>query len=219
MDTSAFWKGDFGDNYTMRCRGIKPVASNVVLFEKILKGIEINSILELGSNIGLNLMALSGMYPEAEMAAVDINSGAVQELRRNMPKVEVFEQSIMDFRPDKQWDLVMTKSVLIHIPPERLDEVYTIMFNSSSEYILLAEYYSPSPVEVMYRGYSGKLFKRDFAGEMLDRFPLTLVDYGFAYHRDASPQDDLNWFLMKKNTPTRNVGVTDAEVNNGISSH
>jgi hypothetical protein len=34
----------------------------------------------------------------------------------------------------------------------------------------------------------------------LDRHPgLTLVDYGFAYHRDrAFPQDDINWFLLEK---------------------
>ena len=41
-----------------------------------------------------------------------------------------------------------------------------------------------------------RLFKRDFAGEMLDRFSdLRLVDYGFRYHRDpAHPADDLTWF-------------------------
>ena len=45
-----------------------------------------------------------------------------------------------------------------------------------------------------------KLFKRDFAGELLDAFPsLDLVDYGFVYHRDPNfPQDDMNWFLLEK---------------------
>jgi spore coat polysaccharide biosynthesis protein SpsF len=44
------------------------------------------------------------------------------------------------------------------------------------------------------------LFKRDFAGDLLDRFPgLVLVDYGFVYHRDkAFPQDDMTWFLLEK---------------------
>jgi hypothetical protein len=44
------------------------------------------------------------------------------------------------------------------------------------------------------------LYKRDFAGEMLDRYPdLQLVDYGFSYHRDQNfPQDDANWFLLEK---------------------
>ena len=64
----------------------------------------------------------------------------------------------------------------------------------------MAEYYSPAPVEVSYRGYSNKLFKRDFAGEMLKNYTdLELIDYGFLYHGDpAFPQDDINWFLLKK---------------------
>ena len=38
-----------------------------------------------------------------------------------------------------------------------------------------------------YRGHTARLFKRDFAGEMLDRFSdLRLVDYGFRYHRDLA---------------------------------
>ncbi|MBV7550115.1 hypothetical protein KW849_27925 [Pseudomonas sp. PDM26] len=56
------------------------------------------------------------------------------------------------------------------------------------------------PVEAPYRGNSGKLFKRDFAGEMLDRYDdLHLVDYGFDYHRDRQfPVDDITWFVLEK---------------------
>jgi len=43
------------------------------------------------------------------------------------------------------------------------------------------------------------LFKRDFAGELMDNFPVELVDYGFQYHRDVFPADDVTWFLMRKN--------------------
>jgi spore coat polysaccharide biosynthesis protein SpsF len=43
-------------------------------------------------------------------------------------------------------------------------------------------------------------FKRDFAGELLEKFrnSLELKKYGFIYHRDLVPQDDLTWFLMEK---------------------
>jgi spore coat polysaccharide biosynthesis protein SpsF len=53
---------------------------------------------------------------------------------------------------------------------------------------------------VEYRGYKARLFKRDFAGEMLDKYrDLSLLDYGFVYHRDPNfPQDDVNWFLLEK---------------------
>ena len=59
---------------------------------------------------------------------------------------------------------------------------------------------APAPVAIPYRGHSDRLFKRDFAGEILDRHPqLQLVDYGFAYRRDPNfPQDDITWFLMEK---------------------
>jgi len=54
---------------------------------------------------------------------------------------------------------------------------------------------------VNYRGHSDKLFKRDFAGEFMDKFnDVVLLDYGFIYRNDQYfPQDDINWFLMKKN--------------------
>lgn len=53
---------------------------------------------------------------------------------------------------------------------------------------------------IPYRGHEQRLFKRDFAGEMLDAYPdLRLVDYGFVYRRDpVFPADDLTWFLMEK---------------------
>ena len=50
------------------------------------------------------------------------------------------------------------------------------------------------------RSHAGRLFKRDFAGELLDRYSdLELVDYGFQYHRDSDfPADDTTWFLLRK---------------------
>jgi spore coat polysaccharide biosynthesis protein SpsF len=44
------------------------------------------------------------------------------------------------------------------------------------------------------------LFKRDFAGEIMERHPqMQLVDYGFSYRRDPNfPQDDITWFLMER---------------------
>ena len=64
----------------------------------------------------------------------------------------------------------------------------------------MAEYYNPSPVTIEYRGEKDKLFKRDFAGEMLDKYQdLKLIKYGFIYKRDTTfPQDDITWFLMEK---------------------
>lgn len=43
-----------------------------------------------------------------------------------------------------------------------------------------------------------KLFKRDFAGEIMNKYKYELIDYGFTYRYDKFPQDDLTWFLLKK---------------------
>ena len=78
--------------------------------------------------------------------------------------------------------------------------IYRKIYKSAKKYILIAEYYNPSPSVIEYRGFKNKLFKRDFAGELMDLYPdLQILDYGFVYHRDQFyPQDDINWFLLKK---------------------
>ena len=108
--------------------------------------------------------------------------------------------SIIGFRPPRTWDLVLVKGVLIHINPDMLPDVYDSLVAACSRYLLVAEYYNPSPVAIPYRGHSDRLFKRDFAGEIMDLHPeMTLVDYGFSYRRDnKAPQDDITWFLLEK---------------------
>ena len=71
----------------------------------------------------------------------------------------------------------------------------------SSKYVLIAEYYNPTPTKVDYRGNKNKLFKRDFAQEFLkENKKFKLIDYGFTYRKDRYPQDDLTWFLFKRKT-------------------
>ena len=45
------------------------------------------------------------------------------------------------------------------------------MYNLSKKYIYLSEYFNPTPIELTYRGFKGKLFKRDFAKELGNYFP------------------------------------------------
>ena len=69
----------------------------------------------------------------------------------------------------------------------------------SKKYILIAEYFSPKPEKIDYRGFKNKLFKRDFAKDYLSiNKNSKLVDYGFVYEKDKFPQDNINWFLIKK---------------------
>jgi spore coat polysaccharide biosynthesis protein SpsF len=196
-----FWATDFGNEYVARNKGANIIASNLALFSKILAHTRtVGSIIEFGANIGLNLIALNQLLPKAHLAAVEINQTAVVELQQNLPQVQLYHQSILNFVPEQLFDLVLIKGVLIHINPDKLPQVYDILYQSSQRYICISEYYNPSPVTIPYRGHTDRLFKRDFAGEMLDRYAdLQLIDYGFNYHRDLHfPQDDTTWFLLEK---------------------
>jgi len=100
--------------------------------------------------------------------------------------------------PLEKSDLVFTKYVLIHINPDMLNKIYENIYNLSKKYILICEYYNPVPTVVNYRGNEEKLFKRDFAGEIIEKYNLKLIDYGFIYKRDLNfPQDDMTWFLLE----------------------
>lgn len=196
-----FWAGQFGNDYIKRNDSQKLLESNIALFSDIMcKTRGVKTILELGCNIGLNLQALQCVDPSLHLAGVDINRQALErapEYFRGGRVPDFYHSTIDDFAHDEKFDLVFTKGVLIHVAPEQLPVVYSKMREMTSKYVLIAEYYNPSPVALNYRGFSGKLWKRDFAGEMLDGYGLRLVDYGFRYHRGEYPQDDITYFLME----------------------
>jgi len=200
-DQENFWAGEFGTQYISRNRDSKLLASNLNFFSRALRHAgNIHSCIELGANIGMNLQALQLLYPDIQVTGVEINRTAAEELATRIGKSNVFCGSIHDYQQTKTADLALVKGVLIHLNPSLLPKTYELLHNISSRFILICEYYNPTPVAISYRGHSDKLFKRDFAGEMLEKFPaLKLVDYGFSYKRDqAFPQDDITWFLLEK---------------------
>jgi len=196
-----FWAGEFGTEYIQRNIGPELLAANLNFFCKALaQAARPASCIEFGANVGMNLRALKLLYPSQEQHGIEINETAAKELAAFLPPANVHQASILDFKPSRTWELVLIKGVLIHINPDSLSIVYDALYKATGRYLLVCEYYNPAPVTVTYRGHANRLFKRDFAGEIMARFPdLRLVDYGFAYRRDPSfPQDDITWFLMEK---------------------
>jgi pseudaminic acid biosynthesis-associated methylase len=199
-DQENFWAGDFGNEYTQRNNDAEVIAGNISLFQKALNNkIKPKSIIEFGCNRGMNICALKSLLPNTSITGIDINKTAIEEISK-IDNVNAIHSSILDYTPSQKYDLSFTKGVLIHINPEELDTVYNALYESSNKYILVAEYYNPTPVEISYRGHTDRLYKRDFAGEMLKKYSdLKLMDYGFCYHGDTTfPLDDITWFMMEK---------------------
>ena len=201
-DQEVFWSGQFGTEYIHRNKNNDLLTSNINFFVKALQRTKkIKNCIEFGANIGMNIKALKIIFPKIDYYAVEINKTATESLSKEIPKENIYQESMLNFENQGNWDLVLIKGVLIHINPDKILDAYKRLYESTKKYLLICEYYSRNPESLVYRGFKNKLFKRDFAGEMLELYPkLNLIDYGFAYHKDQNfHQDDITWFLLEKN--------------------
>ena len=201
MSTEEFWRGEFGNSYTER--NVGRVGINKDFFEMALNEAgDFESLIEFGAGSGENLQALHEMAPSMELVGVEINGTAFDKLSARMgawkSKRSAIFGSFLHLAPSSKYDTSMAKGILIHIAPENLPTAYDRLYEASSKYILIAEYFSAQPREIEYRGHAGKLWTRDFGGEMMDRHPdLKLVDVGFHYNRTTG-QDNLTHWLFQK---------------------
>lgn len=199
------WSGDFGKRYALRNQ-ITPVAVEQRrlafshIFDYFEEGDEPSSILEIGCNIGINLNALSKVT-NAELHAIEPNHAALEILAESglLPENRVQSGSIQAIPfGNGEMDLVLTSGVLIHIPDDALESALSELYRVSRRYILMLEYFAPSPETVPYHGHDDFLFKRDYGSILLDNFPdLQHIANGFFWKR-TSGLDNLNWWLLRK---------------------
>jgi pseudaminic acid biosynthesis-associated methylase len=199
-----FWRGAFGDDYIERNPlDDSSLKARGAMWKRILSALDgkaIESILEVGANVGVNLAALRHLTP-ATLYALEPNQKARSRLIENcvVPESRALGGSADSIAlDDRAVDLVFTSGVLIHIAPENLPSACKEIYRVARRYIACIEYFSTQPQEVLYRGHEGRLFKRDFGSFWLDQFPdLRVVDYGFFWRR-ATGLDDLTWWLFEK---------------------
>lgn len=201
------WTGDFGDDYIQRNELAEwklPLVAEV--FQPILNSIEIKSVLEVGSNVGINLAAINSiMDKKIDVYAVEPNKTAYDKLLENASVTGITKAWNCDAfnlpLTDASVDLVFTCGVLIHIAPENLGKITDEIVRVAGKFVLCMEYFSHEPEEKPYRGEDGLLFKRDFGAYYLDRFDnLECIDYGFVWQRANKLFDNVNWWLFKKNS-------------------
>lgn len=203
-DQEKGWAGELGNAYNQRSPGNEE--ANFYLFRQALyringrpRPIVPKTLLELGAGTGANVRALYRLFPDLEITALEINEQAVKTLLGGMPKPIMIQSSVLGWIPARKWDMVLTKGLLIHIPPAQLPEVYDTIYQACGRWILLAEYYSPRLEMIPYRGESDRLWKGPHAEQMLKRYDgLRLLDYGFVSKLDAQPQDDVTWWILER---------------------
>jgi len=190
------WDGEFGGDYHGR-NHLADLKRRIRLWSEILGDIEPQSILEVGAGTGTNMIALT-VIANSKLFAIEPNKDARRFLEADgsVTACDGTAQSMP--LPDEAVELVFTSGVLIHIPPDELDAALDEIYRVSSRYIACIEYFAAEPEMKKYRGRDNLLFKRDFGGYWMDRYPdLKVVNHGFAWKR-VTGLDNLTWWLFSK---------------------
>ncbi|MBI4533202.1 MAG: methyltransferase domain-containing protein [Candidatus Melainabacteria bacterium] len=180
----AAWSAEFGQQYTER-NSLSPEDLDKVLAQRfdgvtksdlfrdiLLSRITADArILEVGSNIGIQLSLLRRLAGSLELYGVEPMSYAREIGKSRSPEIHFLPGSAFDIVfKDAYFDVVMTNGVLIHIHPSDLPRALTEIHRSTRRYIFLHEYYSESPEELTYRGNHGLMWKMNFMDAYLKQF-------------------------------------------------
>ncbi len=206
------WQSDFGQKYTDRNpQSLEELESlyrdryglsRSDMNQKFLGEIDHSMrILEVGSNIGLQLACLRSMGFES-VCGIEIQRYAVERSKQLFENLDVIQGSAFDIPfKDGYFDLVYTSGVLIHIRPDDLPAVLQEIHRVSRRWIWGFEYFNDEPTEIDYRGNSDLLWKRDFARFYLDTLPgLKLIQEQRFKYADSDSVDSM--YLLEKPDPT-----------------
>src|SRR6185295_1000081 len=136
---TAFWAGDFGDEYTGRNQ--VDWSLRVPLLQRMIEMTGAESFLDVGCNAGWNLLALRKISPDFMMSGIDVNHTALQQAAAEGFDVVNCAAKDLSTMDDLQGAaMVITSGVLIHVPPVELDAVMRAIVDASDKYVLCIEY-------------------------------------------------------------------------------
>ncbi len=190
------WQGDFGTTYTDRNQ--VDWTTRVAALRSMFADLDMTSALEIGCNKGHNLVALRHILPGLSVHGVEPNPHALALARQALGADAIVAGSALDLPfADGAMDLCFTAGVLIHIPPDALERCLKEICRVSRRYVFCAEYHADEDTEIVYRGRSNLLWKRDYLGRYLAACPgLVLARQDFWGPEQGF--DNVTCWLMEK---------------------
>ena len=204
------WNGAFGEKYTDRnlmspdeldqlCIDNYGI-SRTELNKEVLDELNVDRILEVGCNVGNQLLLLKKMG-YTNLWGIELQEYAVEIARKRTSGINIAKGSAFDI-PYKNnfFDLVFTSGVLIHISPDDIDKVLDEIYRCTNKYIWGFEYYNAEAYQMVdYRGSDSLLWKTDFAKLFLDKFPDLRIVYKKIIKYKNNDNLDLMYLLEKRN--------------------
>ena len=191
----ALWRSEFGAHYTDRNDLERP--ARLATWRRILSGLEVTRVLEVGCNVGWNLRYLTALGVP-EVWGVEPQRYAIERARRDRPDLTLVPGTAfaLPFR-DGWFDLTFTSGVLIHIGPDDLGRALDELHRCTRRYLVAIEYDHPAEVEVPYRGHTAALWKRDHGATIAARFP-DLRELASGPLGEADGYDDCHFHVFEK---------------------
>jgi len=135
-----YFSGKEGIDYTNRnMSSLKTGHNSATLIYNIIKMGNIQSVLEIGTNLGVNLSKLENKV--SKICGTDINEEALKTAKSLYPFVDFKEGSVYDLPyQDDEFELVFTRGVIIHINPDDRIKALKELVRVSSRFIVNIEY-------------------------------------------------------------------------------
>jgi trans-aconitate methyltransferase len=107
---------------------------------------QVSSILEVGCGFGRIGTLLTEKWPNATYMGIDISPDRIVEASANLPadgRVTLAEADLFDFDTDESFDLVVAVEVLMHIPPEQVEDAVERLQLWSHRHIYTVDWDTP----------------------------------------------------------------------------
>jgi pseudaminic acid biosynthesis-associated methylase len=177
------WKTIFGESYNHRNDFDNKALDEVYISDIGISRTEMNekfigdldrdiSILEVGCNIGMQLVNLKEMGFK-NLYGIELQPHAVELANLRTPGINIIQGTAYDIPfKNEYFDLVFTSRVLIHLNPTEIEKAIKEIVRCSKKYIYGNEYYADELTEIKnYHGQNNIAWKRNFPQLFLDVSP------------------------------------------------
>ena len=139
LDKEKDWKYDeptWIDGYVL---SVKHPHRELIL--ETLKKVEpFGALLEVGCSVGPNLVKIEAVYPEKQLAGIDVREELIVKAQELLPKPIFKIGSVLSIPfEDKGFDVVLVDAVLMYIGPKEIEQALSELNRVASKAIILVE--------------------------------------------------------------------------------
>lgn len=191
MTDEELWAGIYGVQYTTRFT--VEWRQRIPLMRAMLDRTKARSVLDVGTNAGWNLRALRDVDATLRLKGVEINPHVALTASSMAFDVTVGPARQVGQLFPQQFDLVITSGVLIHVPPDLIEETMRSIVQASCGWVLCIEYQAETEKAVRMHGDTPRAWARPY-GDLYQSLGLGLAWHGIP--DDAYPECAF-WLMFK----------------------